>query len=140
MNKQKFIILKGIPASGKSTWARKWVKESPKDRVIINRDSIRRMLGIYWVPNRESLVTIIETTMVTLALEKGYNITLDSTNLNPNYMKKWEDIASKFDIEIHYIYFNISLEEAIERDKCREFSVGKDVIIKFYNQYHNKSD
>ena len=41
---KKIIVLQGIPASGKSTWARQWVSEDPEHRVRFNRDDIRNML------------------------------------------------------------------------------------------------
>ena len=37
---KKIIVLQGIPASGKSTWARQWVSEDPEHRVRFNRDSL----------------------------------------------------------------------------------------------------
>lgn len=40
------IITRGLPASGKSTFARAWVEEDPGNRVEINRDSTRKFLGI----------------------------------------------------------------------------------------------
>lgn len=52
----KLIITRGLPASGKSTWAKQWVLEDPEHRVRINQDDIRLMLGKYWVPKRESLL------------------------------------------------------------------------------------
>ena len=39
----KLIVLQGIPASGKSTWAKQWAKEYPNSRVVVNRDSLRSM-------------------------------------------------------------------------------------------------
>lgn len=43
----KLIITRGLPASGKSTWAKQWVLEDPEHRVRINQDDIRLMLGKY---------------------------------------------------------------------------------------------
>jgi predicted kinase len=131
----KLLILQGIPASGKSFFAKQWVEEDPKTRVIVNRDSIRRGLGVYWVPSREGLVTSIEQHSVWEALEMGYDVCLDATNLNSKYLEKWEEIAFTLNIPIKYKVFDISLKEAIERDKNREFPVGEKVINQFYNKY-----
>lgn len=132
----KLLILSGIPASGKSTFAKQWVEESPETRVIVNRDSIRRGLGVYWVPSREKLVTSIEQHSVWEALEMGYDVCLDATNLNKSFLNKWIEIADSINIPIEYKEFKISLEEALERDKTREFSVGEKVIKDFYNKYY----
>lgn len=131
----KLIILKGIPASGKSTWAKQWVEEDPKTRVIVNRDSIRRGLGVYWVPTREGLISDLEFKTVEIAMDWGYDICLDSTNLNSIYFQRWVKLAQEWEYEIEYKQFDISLEEALERDKNREFPVGEDVIINFHNKY-----
>lgn len=76
----KLIICRGLPASGKSTWAKQWVLEDPEHRVKINQDDIRLMLGKYWVPSREKLVQQEEALIE--ALLKGYDIVIDNTNLN----------------------------------------------------------
>ena len=131
----KLIILKGIPASGKSTWAKQWVEEDPKTRVIVNRDSIRRGLGVYWVQSREGLISDLEYEMVKIAMSWGYDICLDSTNLNAKYFNKWIELSKEENYEIEYKQFDISLEEALERDKNREFPVGEKVINQFYNKY-----
>ena len=54
--KHEVIILQGIQGSGKTTWAKNWVKEDPEHRVRFNQDDIRNMFGVYWVPSREPLV------------------------------------------------------------------------------------
>ena len=131
----KLLILQGIPASGKSTWAKQWVEEDPKERVIVNRDNIRRMLGPYWIPSREGLVSTIEYHMVMVALSQDYEVCLDATNLNPKYQQQWIGLTKYYNSELEYKRFNISLEEALERDKNREFPVGEKVIKDFYNRY-----
>ena len=78
----KLIITRGLPASGKSTWAKQWVLEDPEHRVRINQDDIRLMLGKYWVPKREPLVQHIQEEALIEALLKGYDIVIDNTNLN----------------------------------------------------------
>jgi len=132
----KLIIVQGIPGSGKSTWARNYIKErEPNEIVIVNRDSIREMLGTYWVPDREPLVSEIEMFMIEEALNRKYDVIIDATNLNPKTIKKWNRIAKEWDAEITYKKFPIALEEAIERDKNRERTVGEDTIRYFYNKY-----
>ena len=37
----KLIITRGLPASGKSTWAKQWVLEDTENRVRINQDDIK---------------------------------------------------------------------------------------------------
>ena len=61
---KKLILTRGIQGSGKSTWARQWVEEDPENRVRINNDDIRNMLGKYWVLSRESLVSNIKEDLV----------------------------------------------------------------------------
>lgn len=130
----KIIILQGVPASGKSTYARK-LHEQNKNYVIVNRDSIRRMRGNYWIPEQESYITDIEICCVESALKRGLTPIIDATNLNKAYLELWKDIAEDFEVEIEYIKFEIGYEEALLRDANREYPVGKDVIYKFFKKY-----
>ena len=79
MEKRKLILCRGIQASGKSTWAKAWAKEDPEHRVRFNNDDIRNMLGEYWVPNREGLVTELKHSFACEATRKGYNIVVDTS-------------------------------------------------------------
>ena len=79
MDKRVLIICRGIQGSGKSTWAKQWCHEDPEHRVRFNNDDVRNMLGDYWVPSREKLVT--EANMITFALIKGYDVVVDNMNL-----------------------------------------------------------
>lgn len=139
---KKIIILRGLPASGKSTYARNLAESEPNKYVIVNRDSIRKMCGKYWVPQRENYISAIEETMVIEALNHDYIPIIDATNLNPNYLEKWRDIANMYHGELEFIFFNTSLQECIERDSKREGDnkVGEKVIIEFYEKYKDLYD
>ena len=131
----RLIILKGCPASGKSTWARDFIK-GKKDWVIVNRDSIREGRGDYWIPEQEGYISDLEEFHIRKALERGLNVIIDATNLNPNTQEKWNNLAKGFSITPEYREFIISYKEALERDSKRERPVGKKVIRDFFNKYY----
>ena len=82
----KLILALGISGSGKTTWAKQWVKEDPTHRVRLNYDDIRCMLGEYWVPEREPLVKYIFDKSLIEAMELGYDIVIDiMSNLNSKH-------------------------------------------------------
>lgn len=133
---QKIIVLCGPPASGKSTFARKFVKDHNR-WVIVCRDSIRDSLGEYWVPERENLVDKIERDNIISSINMGYNVIIDATNLNPKTIAKWEALADEFNCKIEYKEFWIPYHEAVSRDKNsdRLHHVGESVIKNFYQKY-----
>lgn len=137
----KIIICRGIPASGKSTWAKQWVLEDPEHRIRINQDDIRNMLGKYWVPSREGLVSYINNAIITKAVSLNYDIIIDNTNLNPKNTLYIEDIIllcnAKYTIE-YKDFFDVPLSVCIERDKKRTNPIGEKVIRSFYNRYKDK--
>ena len=71
---RQLVICRGIQGSGKSTWAKQWCHEDPEHRVRFNNDDVRNMLGDYWVPNREKVVTATYNTVLAYSMQKGYNI------------------------------------------------------------------
>ena len=143
MEKKKLIICRGIPGSGKSTWAHAWVAESPETRVRLNNDDIRRMFGPYWVPKRENLVHAIKYHSALNIMAMGYDIVVDNMNLNPKEIEFWNDVVKGFNnIQDGYEYviefkdfFNISLEECLERDQRRPNPVGEKSIREIWKRY-----
>lgn len=129
------LVLVGPPASGKTYFAKEFVKDK-SIWIRINRDDIRLMCGDYWVPSREKLISIYEKLMIEEALTNGYNVVIDATNLNPKTKAKWEEIASKFNANIQYKEIVIPYYEAIKRDKNRDLQVGEDTIRMFYRKYY----
>lgn len=134
---QQLIICRGLPASGKSTFAKAWVLEDPKNRIRVNRDDIRRMLGPYWVPSRENLVSVIEKKCIFMALEQEYSVVVDATNFRPPVLPETADIY-----KCEWLvkdFTDVSVEECIERDSKRpkEEQVGAEVIINMAKKYLN---
>ena len=132
----KVIILKGIPGSGKSTWAKEQVLKHD-NLIIVNRDKIREMLkGVYknfpFGSDMEKLVTSIEDKSIYKALEMGYDIIIDATNLRGN---KWAKYTT--DVEFIYKEFDTPLEICLSRDSLRDFPIGEYIITKMYNKYKN---
>ncbi len=134
----KLIILRGLPASGKSTFATAWVEESPCERVRVNRDSIRRQLGPYWVPSREGLVTDIENFMICSALSQEYDVVVDATNLRgtARFTQLIKTLSVTVDLEVKD-FTDVPVEVCIERDRNRPESVGEEVIRNFHKKYLN---
>lgn len=136
----KLIICRGLPASGKSTWAKQWVLEDPEHRVRINQDDIRLMLGKYWVPSREKLVQEIQFDVIVEALSREFDVVIDNTNLNKKVLDQFNRLIKTFeDYEIEYKdFFDTPLSVCIERDKNRDLQVTEKVIRSFYNNYKDK--
>lgn len=136
----KLIICRGLPASGKSTWAKQWVLKDPEHRVRINQDDIRLMLGKYWVPSREKLVQEIQFDAIVEALSREFDVVIDNTNLNKKVLDQFNRLIKTFeDYEIEYKdFFDTPLSVCIERDKNRDLQVTEKVIRSFYNNYKDK--
>ena len=153
--KKKLILTRGIQGSGKTTYAKKWVEESPTSRIRINNDDLRNMLGPYWIPEREDLVSNTKRNIALDAIQRGYDIVVDNMNLNPKEVKFWQDLVDshnnyltntnviqpawvQWEYEIEFKdFFDVSLEECIRRDSLRENPIGKEVIRNTYNKYKN---
>lgn len=135
----KILMLRGLPASGKSTYAKELART--KGYIRVNKDDLRSMLndGKYTGKN-EKRVLKIEQMIVEEALTSGRNVIIDNTNFNPIHEQKYLMIAKKHNAELEVKFFDTPLEECIERDKKRANGVGESVIRKMYKQYLAKKE
>jgi len=141
----KLILTRGIPASGKSTWAKAWVAEDPENRLRVNRDNLRWTLGIktgIGTREQEEEVTYWQRQMVQRGFEQNKDVVLDDTNLRAKYAKDWMLLARAYGVEVVFEDFPITLEEAIFRDAVRggkgERSVGEEVIRDKFHRFTPK--
>ena len=131
----KILILIGIPGSGKSTWAKDYVKYND-NWIRVNRDDFREMLKTAQVCENkiEYMITELVNQTIENALMKRLNVIVDNTNLKVKYIN---DIIEKFkySADIDYRVFDVSIDKAIERDNNREKKVGSLVINKMNKEY-----
>lgn len=129
-------MTKGLPASGKTTWAKEKLKELGNCKRV-NKDDLRAMLDNgKWSKDNEKFVLMVRDYMVEQALGMGYNVIVDDTNLAPQHEASLRQSSEQFGAEFKVEDFtNISLETCIERDRKRPNYVGEKVIRDMYNQY-----
>ena len=125
----------GIPASGKSTWARAFCKQS--GAVLVCRDDIRAMLGLKHGDN-EQKVTEVEYSLIEGLLLNGNDIVVADTNINPKFRGKMIKFLHEHRADVNTIVFDVDLDVAIERDAKREATVGEDVIKRMYKSFREQ--
>lgn len=139
----KVIICQGIQGSGKSTWALDYVTKEPTKRVRVNRDSIRKMFGKYWVLEREELCNEIEDKAITYAMVRGFEIVIDDMNLNLKTLEHIKQLVFNVDSKADIIYklFNTPLTECVARVEKRNASLPENeqipisVVLKTFDKY-----
>lgn len=138
----KINLTRGIPGSGKTTFAIKWVAADPEHRARVNRDDLRETMfpGTKhpYGKDKEDAVTEAQNAMVKSLLSKGFEVICDDTNLRAQNVKRFFGLAD----EVEFIDFPIDLQEAITRDVERMTAgkrwVGAEVITDFYNRFTPK--
>lgn len=127
------ILTRGIPASGKTTFAKAWVAEDPENRIRLNRDDLRRMIrgnsGVFDYET-EQAITAAQHAAARAAIKAGKDVVVDDTSLNNRHVKEWFKVGP-----VEFRDFPIDPELAYERDAAREHSVGPEVIAYFVSKH-----
>lgn len=130
----KIVMLKGLSASGKTSWAKEKVAQDG-NWMIVSKDMIRPMLG-KWTPRKEKNVITIRNVLIESAIKMRKNVIVDDTNLNPKHERCIAQIAKKLGVkfEINDSFLKETPESCIERDLHRgDKAVGASVI---WDQYY----
>jgi predicted kinase len=114
------FVLRGIPASGKSTFCKQFLIDNPK-YYRVNRDSIRRgLIGETYDQRIENLVTQIETYTLESILGKGKNVIVDNCHCTESYFSEICNIAKRIgEIQVTEKIFDVSFEECCRRNNNR---------------------
>lgn len=126
----KLKMLSGLPASGKTTLARKMVKESGSAGRI-NRDDLRAMMfDSVWTGKREQVVIDCEKAIAKVLLAHGQTPIIDDTNLTQRHRDMWSGFSKENDANFETEKLDLDLRGCIQRDYLRKKSVGPAVIMK----------
>lgn len=133
----KLIATRGLPASGKTTWAREqrdWVWR-------VNRDDLRAMLQTRWPhgdQDYEDMCTEVQHAAIRALLEHEADVVVDDTNLRPSTLDNLRDLAEEMGAQFEVKDFtDVPLEECIARDAARPKAqrVGERVIRRMHERY-----
>ena len=131
-------MLKGLPASGKTTWANELMLSSPNSYKNVNKDDLRAMLDAgRWSKGNEKFILRVRDNIIKDALASGKHVISSDTNLHPKHEQKLKNIAKEYDANFVIVdhFLEVGPEECIRRDLKRANSVGSEVIMGMYNQF-----
>lgn len=144
MKKQKIILTRGLPASGKSTWAKEFVKNSNGKAKRINKDDLREMVdvGLYSKTNEQIILNARDNLICTFIEGGAETIIVDDTNFEEKHFNGIKGLADAFNnlgrhsITVEYKDFlDVSLDECLHRDSLRSKPVGEKVIKSMHQRY-----
>jgi len=136
----KVYLTVGLPASGKTTWAKQKLSENPNGIKRINKDDLRAMLDdSKWSPDAEKFIIKTRDNLILESLRDGKHVVVDDTNLHPKHEKHIRDLVTSnitADCLVEVVDFrHVGLDECISRDAKRAASVGAKVIRKMHRDF-----
>lgn len=140
---KKLYLLVGLPGSGKTTWAKKRIKEN-SNAFYVSRDEIRFSLlkenEDYFSKEEQVFKLFIQT--IQQAMDKNLNydeIYIDATHLNERSRSKVLNRLNTTEWEINFVNFITPIEICIERNSYR---TGRSLVpidsIKKMNKWRDK--
>jgi predicted kinase len=131
----KIIVLRGLPASGKSTWAKDYISRNPRT-VRVNKDDLRTMLhNSQWSEENELIILAMRDTIIAKALHMSHDVIVDDTNFAEKHVTTIQDIAADWEASFEVKDFDVPLEVCLDRNRKRNSSVPDKVIIDMHNKY-----
>lgn len=128
------IVMRGLPASGKTTASKAIMKEvarTGRQVFRVSRDDIRDQMGIV----DENVVTKVEDMLVDFYMKQEPDaVIVDAMHLRPSYIRRWQKKYKNVVVREHHV----DVETCIARDALREKPVGEDVIRRQAEKYMPK--
>ena len=136
-------FLKGLPASGKSTYAKEKVRNN-QEWVRLNKDDMRAVFhGGKWNRTREQDIIQTENYLLNLFMSANKNIIIDNSHFAEKHLERVKNIVvlhnkqfdNKYKIEINDSFCDVTYAECVARDAARKNPVGSSVIFNMWRTY-----
>lgn len=136
-------VTRGLPASGKTSWAKRQVQSRPEEAQCISRDDLRFMTfdKPFGTNRQESMITRLLHDSVRSLLSSKMDVYVHNTNLNVEDVVALHEIAREYygQVQFRVQDFQVDVDECIRRDAARiangQRGVGEGVIRKMSNRY-----
>ena len=132
-------ITRGLPSSGKTTWAKAWVAESPDKRARVNRDDLRAMLhdSVWRGHPTEKQVVAVRDAAIKALLQQGIDVVCDDTNLPQKICVELAKLANSVGSRwlVNDEFSRVPLEMCLNRDAKRTKPVGQQAILDMYEKF-----
>lgn len=133
----KFIMMIGLPASGKDTWIKKFLKASNESWTVLSSDEIRKEL--YGDEAEQGNPTEVFNKLnlkLKYALIHGDNIIYNATNIKVKDRRPALEIVKKYnDYMVYAIIMATTLPQCYQNDMKRERHVPREVIKRMYYNF-----
>lgn len=139
-------ITVGLPASGKSTWAKEQQEARPDKIRIVTRDDIRAMCGSRFEDGDEKIVADIRDSIIAHWLNADYDVICADTNLSPKVQDRLRSVAHGCRKSMEVVDFmHVPLETCLARNNERRASgdlkVPNSAIVNMWETHiQNKGD
>lgn len=131
----KLIMLCGLPASGKSTYAKELAKQESAN--IHSSDNMRRILfGDENVNDKNDELFNVLHKQIKLDLLDNKNVVYDATNINYKRRKVFLEELKNINCEKICVLIATPYEKCLEQNKLRERQVPEDVIKRMYLNFY----
>lgn len=141
MKQKELIFLKGLPASGKSSYAKEVMEKLPNKYKRVNKDDLRSAIDFsVYNKNNEKFINNLEEHIIKEAFRSGYSVIWDNTHIIQKHEQRAKRIIDELkkeniNISLKVLFFNnYTLDELIKRDLQRSNSVGEKVIKDMHNK------
>lgn len=139
----KLTITRGLPGSGKTTYAEAWVMQDPARRVCINRDALRAMIHFDQrnsIHETEQAITKVSHDLARTYLRAEFDVIVDDTNLRQRHAREWATLAKVAGAEFEVKDFTqVPLETVLAQNLQRPASkvVPEEVIREMHTKFLN---